>query len=369
MSQEQLTQALNDAATSLETISRLAGKPVHPDGTPTYLDSFPDVRSYAKSRAAVARAALSATQPAQAHWTEREPVRLALSRVGRVYIAGPMTGIEELNFPAFNAEADKLRGEGLAVLNPAEHGIVDGAEWADYLRHDIAGLTSCERIHLLRGWEKSKGAQLEVTIAQALGMRITYQDGAEPAQAAQSEPVKPLFAAKIAARKWAELQEQGARMQSIAFDGGKGGAGTIDPWGVVRWSQQAAQGEPMSTAKNHHQWLERVSFWAASVAGHPDFESGPIHDAAREIEAEADQLRSILMAQPAAVAQGAGEVVAWLWKYIGRDPYPASVHGAADGYIARSVKEMNPENPPYPDTWKPVHPLTYAVRRLVVLPA
>ena len=58
-----------------------------------------------------ARAALSATQPAQAHWTEREPVRLALSRVGRVYIAGPMTGIEEFNFPAFNAEADKLRGE------------------------------------------------------------------------------------------------------------------------------------------------------------------------------------------------------------------------------------------------------------------
>ena len=29
----------------------------------------------------------------------------------------------------------------------------------------------------------------------------------QPAQAAQSEPVKPLFAAKIAARKWAELQD------------------------------------------------------------------------------------------------------------------------------------------------------------------
>lgn len=125
-----------------------------------------------------------ATQPAQAHWTEREPVRLALSRVGRVYIAGPMTGIEEFNFPAFNAEADKLRGEGLAVLNPAEHGIVDGAEWADYLRHDIAGLASCERIHLLRGWSKSKGAQLEVTIAKGLGMAITYQEGAVQASAA-----------------------------------------------------------------------------------------------------------------------------------------------------------------------------------------
>jgi len=74
-------------------------------------------------------------------------------------------------------------------------------------------------------------------------------------QAAQSEPVKPLFAAKIAARKWAELQDAGARMQSIAFDGHKSGhPGTIDPWGVVRWGQQAAQrtdadvGDGMSAA-------------------------------------------------------------------------------------------------------------------------
>ena len=66
----------------------------------------------------------------------------------------------------------------------------------------------------------------------------------QPAQAAQSEPVKPLFASNVAARKWAELQEQGARMQSIAFDGGKGGAGTIDPWGVVLWDQAQQAGEP-----------------------------------------------------------------------------------------------------------------------------
>jgi hypothetical protein len=90
-----------------------------------------------------------------------------------------MTGISELNFPAFNQEAERLRAEGLQVLNPADHGIVDGADWADYLRHDIAGLASCERIHLLRGWTKSKGACLEMTIAKALGMTVTYQVDAE----------------------------------------------------------------------------------------------------------------------------------------------------------------------------------------------
>ena len=113
------------------------------------------------------------------HWTENEPVRLPQARTGRVYLAGPMTGISELNFPAFNQEAERLRAEGLQVLNPADHGIVDGADWADYLRHDISGLASCERIHLLRGWTKSKGACLEMTIAKALGMTVTYQVDAE----------------------------------------------------------------------------------------------------------------------------------------------------------------------------------------------
>jgi hypothetical protein len=108
------------------------------------------------------------------HWTEQEPVRLAASRVGRVYIAGPMTGLPDYNFPAFNAEAAKLRDQGFTVLNPADHGVVDGAEWGDYLRHDIAGLMSCERIHHLPRWEVSRGATLEHGIALALAMKMTF---------------------------------------------------------------------------------------------------------------------------------------------------------------------------------------------------
>jgi hypothetical protein len=58
----------------------------------------------------------------------------------------------------------------------------------------------------------------------------------------QAQPTKPMFAASVAARKWAELQEQGHRMQSIAFDGGTGGPGTIDPWGKVMWAQPSTSG-------------------------------------------------------------------------------------------------------------------------------
>lgn len=104
---------------------------------------------------------------------------MAEDRTGRIYVAGPMTGIEAYNFPAFNREADFLRGQGFHVENPADHGVVDGATWGDYLRYDIARLATCERIHLLPGWTRSRGARLEVTIARALEMQITYAKGAE----------------------------------------------------------------------------------------------------------------------------------------------------------------------------------------------
>lgn len=115
-----------------------------------------------------------------------QSVQLAEVRRSRVYLAGPMTGIVDYNFPAFNAEAERLRAQGSHVENPADHGVVEGAAWADYLHYDIGRLATCECIHLLPGWTRSRGAKLEVSIAQALGMQIRYAAGAE--KAAQSQP-------------------------------------------------------------------------------------------------------------------------------------------------------------------------------------
>jgi len=59
-------KALQDAATSLETISRLAGRShyVGDDGerVETYMEHFDQVRGYAASRASVAREALAEPQ-------------------------------------------------------------------------------------------------------------------------------------------------------------------------------------------------------------------------------------------------------------------------------------------------------------------
>ena len=92
----------------------------------------------------------------------------------RIYVAGPMTGIEELNFPAFHAAAARLRAEGHHVENPAEINPDPAAKWEDCMRADIVKLLECEAIALLPGWEKSRGATLEHHIATSLGMSVIH---------------------------------------------------------------------------------------------------------------------------------------------------------------------------------------------------
>ena len=91
----------------------------------------------------------------------------------KIYIAGPMTGLPELNFPAFHAEAAWLRAMGHEVVNPAEINADPKAKWEDCMRADIAQLVTCDGIHLLAGWQASRGATLEHHIASALGLIIT----------------------------------------------------------------------------------------------------------------------------------------------------------------------------------------------------
>lgn len=106
----------------------------------------------------------------------------------RIYLAGPMTGLPQQNFPAFHREAAHLRAEGHEVVNPAE--INGGADelvatanmtpeqlaehWRQCLRNDIPALLGCDAIYLLPGWERSKGASLEHYIARQMDMQVVY---------------------------------------------------------------------------------------------------------------------------------------------------------------------------------------------------
>ena len=78
-----------------------------------------------------------------------------MRKVQTIYISGPMTGIPDLNFPAFHAAAQLLRRKGLDTINPAEVNPDSDASRYVCLRHDLAALTQCDAVALLPGWEHS----------------------------------------------------------------------------------------------------------------------------------------------------------------------------------------------------------------------
>jgi len=104
--------------------------------------------------------------------------------VKRIYLSGPMTNMLDLNFPLFHSTAASLRAAGHSFINPAELN-PDPGTWSECMRRDIAALMDCDTVATLPGWEHSKGARLEVLIAERLGMTVviahdlTFREHAE----------------------------------------------------------------------------------------------------------------------------------------------------------------------------------------------
>lgn len=99
------------------------------------------------------------------------------------YVAGPMTGIAEHNYPAFERAANILRRAGYEVASPHEVTPLTTAEHAKltqpygfYIKRDIFHMIDrgCGALVLLPGWPASKGATLELQIAQVLEWPIYF---------------------------------------------------------------------------------------------------------------------------------------------------------------------------------------------------
>lgn len=101
----------------------------------------------------------------------------------KIYIAGPMSGVQDWNFPAFFEAERQLLELGYEVINPAHN---DGStyeealasantgkhSWDWYMRRDLTNLITCDAVCLLPDWKNSKGASLEVTVARSLDMPL-----------------------------------------------------------------------------------------------------------------------------------------------------------------------------------------------------
>jgi hypothetical protein len=96
-----------------------------------------------------------------------------------LYLAGPMRGYPEHNFPHFNEIAVKLRGQGYEVFNPAEND-VPGGTFEDFMAVDLAALSKLGGVAVLDGWKESQGAMIEVTVARMMNKPIFNAYTMEP---------------------------------------------------------------------------------------------------------------------------------------------------------------------------------------------
>lgn len=97
----------------------------------------------------------------------------------KIYISGPMTGLQYNNYPAFNYVDRLLKQQGYDTFNPAAIKGDDNWTWEDYMRPCVKAIPECTHIYMLDNWEKSRGARVEFDIAMTLGLEVMYQTGVD----------------------------------------------------------------------------------------------------------------------------------------------------------------------------------------------
>jgi len=117
----------------------------------------------------------------------------------KVYIAGPMTGLDCFNFESFFVMARCLRKAGYEVVNPAQRDterMFDGwvfslDQYPDILMRDLTMIKDeCFCLVQLNGWKDSKGAKVETAFARAIGVKIVSEE--EIDKSISDNPFEPI---------------------------------------------------------------------------------------------------------------------------------------------------------------------------------
>jgi nucleoside 2-deoxyribosyltransferase len=100
------------------------------------------------------------------------------------YLAGPMRGHKEYNFPRFTAACVRLRRAGLNIVSPHEMDLdagfnpktkpvdVDLDTLREMLERDMIAVLHSDGVIVLPSWETSAGARAEVSLAFAAGIPV-----------------------------------------------------------------------------------------------------------------------------------------------------------------------------------------------------
>jgi hypothetical protein len=93
----------------------------------------------------------------------------------KIYIAGKITGLSELEFKIKFAEAGmKLKSEGHTPLLPSI--LPGGLEHEEYMHICYAMIDVCDAVYFLDNWKDSKGAKMEHDYAISRKMIRIYEE-------------------------------------------------------------------------------------------------------------------------------------------------------------------------------------------------
>lgn len=98
----------------------------------------------------------------------------------RVYISGPISKRPEEEYRAhFNfgrSVVHSMGGFPVCPVHDVDHSGSDG-EWLGFMRRDlIAMLEDCTSVFALKGWRTSRGASIEIELAEKLGLTVYYEE-------------------------------------------------------------------------------------------------------------------------------------------------------------------------------------------------
>ena len=91
-----------------------------------------------------------------------------------IYITGPMSGIPDLNRKSFTEARDAMQAlfVNANVVSPPD---LDGEgvmPWEACLARDLKIVVDAVALVAIEGWRQSRGARLEVHVAQELGIPV-----------------------------------------------------------------------------------------------------------------------------------------------------------------------------------------------------
>lgn len=94
----------------------------------------------------------------------------------KIYISGAITGTDNYMERFANAEKE-LAEKGYSVINPAKVNaqLPEDTSYEEYMKMCFCMIDMCDSICMLKGWDKSCGANRELGYALAKDMIIMYE--------------------------------------------------------------------------------------------------------------------------------------------------------------------------------------------------